>query len=1003
MEHAAQSTKEVGRSPSRGAAARAGPAELPPLHPLLQLQRNIGNQAVLSLLRSGAIQAKLAVGSVDDPEEKQADEIADTVMRKPSGAATAGCTCAAGGEMCEECRKKEADPIGGPPMVRRRATTTAAQPDAPPIVRQTLGGSGSPLDSSTRTDMESRFGRDFGDVRVHTDDKAAQSARAIDAHAYTFGNDIVFGEGQFAPQSQASRALLAHELTHVVQQGAAPTHSATVRRQAAPATAPQANPAPGAQSLPIDSTDDFQQQVFSRATARLDSNRAQLDKWRQFINSQFDDIELKAQIAAVTTESVIGNAQRLDREQYLEPYFSSRSPADRAVYEGILNGRINSGCEQCHESNIAWQWNVSHPEFRQGPTTAEELAGLANYARLMGGPTAATPDRLPAAAAPSTSAPSQTNPDAGPATIDAPPARLTYPARRSDLCGELPSTAVTPAPFNPAMWGPSTTLAVAAVQQIQPVLEPLGPAGYRVLPEEIFSTLYNRSPKELRALVMDNITERQSKYMHLVSLIAAGHVDYKELCPIVDELLPLASEDVQSSVRTDIAINKAIDVILDIILAIATAALVLLSIVFPPAAILTASLIVGALQVGVGLGKFKQGYLYSQGIGAGVFSPEQEAQAGSLMVGGGLQAAFGAVMVGQSAAGLARLPPTPGAGGVAASGRFQPLADGSYVAFHPQDPNVVMILEGDKLTAGVWVEGEFRPLATAQSPWAGNPPPGTPTWAEWTAARGWPQGGWAPPGGPGGAAAPQSFGLLGPGPQPYGLLGAGPEPYGLLGPGPQPYGLLGAGPEPSGLLGPGPQPYGLLGAGPEPYGLLGPGPQPYGLLGPGPQPYGLLGAGSEPYGLLGPGPEPYGLLGAGPEPYGLLGPGNPTTYTWEQISRMRQPQLWQERQTYMQQVYGVAGEQHFPVPGTGGRYVDVPAPELAGEVKSYTRWITVEGQAQRNIVRLTDRIQEQIDRDVWLRANRPGYDPRWIFTDAPPEPALREALYNANITFIVFQ
>jgi hypothetical protein len=139
----------------------------------------------------------------------------------------------------------------------------------------------------------------------------------------------------------------------------------------------------------------------------------------------------------------------------------------------------------------------------------------------------------------------------------------------------------------------------------------------------------------------------------------------------------------------------------------------------------------------------------------------------------------------------------------------------------------------------------------------------------------------------------------------------------------------------------------------------------------------------------------------------LLGTGSPTTYTWEQISRMRQPRLWQEREIYLQQLYGSPGQQHFPVPGTGGRYTDVPValPSgqlFAGEAKSYTRWITVEGQAQRNAVELTPRIQEQLRKDVWLRDNVPGYDPRWIFTDAPPTEAMRQALRDAGIVFIEY-
>jgi hypothetical protein len=241
VQHATESTKQNGRSQTPGASARQAPAEAPPFHPMLQLQRDIGNQAVLSLLRSGAIQAKLAVGSVDDPEEKEADSVADKVMRKPSGAeAAGGCTCAAGGVMCEECREKERSQTGGPP-VRRRSTAAAAQSDAPSIVRQTLAASGRPLDSATRGDMERRFARDFGGVRIHADRQAAQSAQSIDALAYTFGDNIVFGEGQYAPQSDAGRRLLANELAHVAQQVGEP-----IRRQAdGDAGAAPDNPPPG--------------------------------------------------------------------------------------------------------------------------------------------------------------------------------------------------------------------------------------------------------------------------------------------------------------------------------------------------------------------------------------------------------------------------------------------------------------------------------------------------------------------------------------------------------------------------------------------------------------------------------------------------------------------------------------------------------------------------------------------------------------------------------------
>lgn len=90
---------------------------------------------------------------------------------------------------------------------------------APPIVHEVLRSPGQPLDADTRAFMEPRFGHGFSHVRVHTDEKAAESARTVNALAYTVGRDVVFGTGQYSPATTHGRALMAHELTHVVQQG----------------------------------------------------------------------------------------------------------------------------------------------------------------------------------------------------------------------------------------------------------------------------------------------------------------------------------------------------------------------------------------------------------------------------------------------------------------------------------------------------------------------------------------------------------------------------------------------------------------------------------------------------------------------------------------------------------------------------------------------------------------------------------------------------------------
>lgn len=170
------------------------------------------------------IQPKFTIGAVNDPLEHEADSTAEAILRmaepvpatplpRPGAAVSVQRKCACGGS-CAKCQD-EADRLRMKSLGPR--TAVGAVP-APPIVHEALRSPGQSLDGGTRAFMQPRFGREFGDVRVHTDETAARSAAAIRAQAYTVGRDIVFAAGQFAPQTPAGRLLLAHELTHVVQQ-----------------------------------------------------------------------------------------------------------------------------------------------------------------------------------------------------------------------------------------------------------------------------------------------------------------------------------------------------------------------------------------------------------------------------------------------------------------------------------------------------------------------------------------------------------------------------------------------------------------------------------------------------------------------------------------------------------------------------------------------------------------------------------------------------------------
>ncbi|MDP2603707.1 MAG: DUF4157 domain-containing protein, partial [Deltaproteobacteria bacterium] len=182
---------------------KAQPSFTPVQSGLLQRKCACGNHTVASgecaecAKHKTGIQRKLAIGASSDPLEREADRVADQVMTAPAYTAVSGT----------------------PRRIQRFTGHPAAQMDAvPATVNQALASSGRPLDPVLQRDMGQRFGHDFSRVRVHSGAAAEQSARDMSAYAYTVGHDIVFGAGRFAPGTNDGRRLIAHELTHVVQQ-----------------------------------------------------------------------------------------------------------------------------------------------------------------------------------------------------------------------------------------------------------------------------------------------------------------------------------------------------------------------------------------------------------------------------------------------------------------------------------------------------------------------------------------------------------------------------------------------------------------------------------------------------------------------------------------------------------------------------------------------------------------------------------------------------------------
>jgi uncharacterized protein DUF4157 len=188
-----------------------------------------------------SLQAKLTVNTLGDIYEQEADRVAEQVTSAPEPQLQRACTCGIGCSKCQHERTAHERL-----QAKRVQTNHSGAILAPPIVHEVLNSPGQPLETTTQGFMKSRFGHDFSRVRVHTDARAAESARAVSALAYTVGHNIVFGAGQFAPRTSEGRKLLAHELTHVLQ------NSQSVLQRQTPLTSPRVKPEEEGQSLIFD-------------------------------------------------------------------------------------------------------------------------------------------------------------------------------------------------------------------------------------------------------------------------------------------------------------------------------------------------------------------------------------------------------------------------------------------------------------------------------------------------------------------------------------------------------------------------------------------------------------------------------------------------------------------------------------------------------------------------------------------------------------------------------
>jgi hypothetical protein len=276
-------------------------------------------------LNKASIQPKLEVSQPNDPYEQEADRVAERVMRMPAfsccGQNSFTPAPRAAQHKCGACKDEEE-------KLQRKGANGHVNDAAvaPRIVNDALSSPGRPLSPATRAFMEPRFGHDFSHVRVHSDAVAEQSARDVHARAYTVGRDIVFGAGQSALGSTEGQRLLAHELTHVVQQSKA---TQTLSRK--PTSAPP-------------SWMDKYEPVHAAAQATPENRQlaAMIDSLESLTN---DELTKRREVVIVAAVGPVDEAQSKSRQMLeaiefmatrreantLEPNYERKDPVSRRL------------------------------------------------------------------------------------------------------------------------------------------------------------------------------------------------------------------------------------------------------------------------------------------------------------------------------------------------------------------------------------------------------------------------------------------------------------------------------------------------------------------------------------------------------------------------------------------------------------------------------------------------------------------------------------------------
>ncbi|WP_018308896.1 DUF4157 domain-containing protein [Cupriavidus sp. UYPR2.512] len=584
-------------------------------------------------------------------------------------------------------------------------------------------GPAQPLGQCERSFFEARYQADLSAVRVHDNPDTAASAAQLHARAFALGPAIAFGAGEYRPDTGTGRRLLGHELAHVVQAtGAAHAHPVLRRQESASQEAspgsdlvcsaetdePQVcedTPVPAASAqagqpaaLNLSGSFDermsaFKQLVKTTAIHRLIGNQRNLDLWAVLIDK----------VIPATDLASVGMIQSGGLRAYNEMQ-DIRDPMVRELRAHQAVGRYRA-CTGCHIENQAWGTRTERSALG-GPewlSPNERRAGLAAPGPFSG---TAFPALRWSASPPPDSARAMSDWISGSATVQA-PGGAGYQPPAGTLEGRLNQLFPDPADVPRAM------------KRVRPVLQALGPQGYKVLPDSILTELEGDSVEALRHTIDTAITERKEGYAELIRMIRAGEVGYEHFGPIVRDLLPAADAEVRDAIQQEMDDHAFWAKVEGIVVGLLSIAALLLTI-FPPTSA-AGLMALGALEAGLGVyGAVKGeemmriGQAYLLGIGADdVFTREQQESGGTMVVGGFASVALaplavaggtGRMMGAASRMGEASLESSLAllrAGQTVQRGKYviTVAEDGSLVATVADRPDVLIIMRDGTATA----------------------------------------------------------------------------------------------------------------------------------------------------------------------------------------------------------------------------------------------------------------------------------------------------------------